>query len=242
METCEQQILMSFEAESLSSPPASLASRLPSPASEAAAAITVGSGRQCAMWLAESSPLGSFSKILLESSAWTASKAFCYAWKALDTPFALSAFQLTLLEPRTSDTESSLLATPQAHDHKSGNPKRISRFGTQHGGRNLNDQIACLLLPTPDAKLHKSGVDSLRSSRGASGGDDLLSRLHKLLPTPAHRDYRAPNQLPFKARHPGSKRGEQLPNFLGGLLSPRFVEQIMGFPTEHSASAPSVTP
>jgi hypothetical protein len=32
--------------------------------------------------------------------------------------------------------------TPQAHDAHPGNPARVGRFGTQHGGRNLNDEAA----------------------------------------------------------------------------------------------------
>ena len=32
--------------------------------------------------------------------------------------------------------------TPQAHDSTKGNAARVGRFGTKHGGRNLNDEIA----------------------------------------------------------------------------------------------------
>jgi hypothetical protein len=39
--------------------------------------------------------------------------------------------------------------TPQAHDSHPGNPARVGRFGTKHGGRNLNDEVA--MLPTPTA-------------------------------------------------------------------------------------------
>jgi len=34
------------------------------------------------------------------------------------------------------------LPTPQAHDAAPGNPNRVGRYGTKHGGRNLNDEIA----------------------------------------------------------------------------------------------------
>src|SRR5215469_11587236 len=37
--------------------------------------------------------------------------------------------------------------TPQAHDAALGNPARVGRYGTKHGGRNLNDEVA--LWPTP---------------------------------------------------------------------------------------------
>ena len=38
--------------------------------------------------------------------------------------------------------------TPQAHDTAPGNPARVGRFGTKHGGRNLNDEIGGQLNPT----------------------------------------------------------------------------------------------
>ena len=45
--------------------------------------------------------------------------------------------------------------TPQAHDAQKGNADRVGRFGTKHGGRNLNDEV--LMWPTPTARDHKSG-------------------------------------------------------------------------------------
>jgi len=46
------------------------------------------------------------------------------------------------------------------------------------------------LLPTPEAKLSDSGPDYARASRPRSGGDDLVTALHKLLPSPLARDHR----------------------------------------------------
>jgi hypothetical protein len=39
----------------------------------------------------------------------------------------------------TSATESGFWPTPQAHDATKGYAKRVGRYGTKHGGRNLND-------------------------------------------------------------------------------------------------------
>ncbi len=39
--------------------------------------------------------------------------------------------------------------TPQAHDTSPGNPARVGRFGTKHGGRNLNDEV---VYRTPQAR------------------------------------------------------------------------------------------
>lgn len=40
------------------------------------------------------------------------------------------------------------------------------------------------LLPTPEAKLSHLGPDYARANREGSGGDDLTTALHRLLPTP----------------------------------------------------------
>jgi len=42
---------------------------------------------------------------------------------------------------RTSATESGFWPTPQAHDATKGYAKRVGRYGTKHGGRNLNDWV-----------------------------------------------------------------------------------------------------
>ena len=48
--------------------------------------------------------------------------------------------------------------TPQAHDAGAGNAARVGRYGTKHGGRNLNDWAA--MWPTPTAS------DCIRGSTG----------------------------------------------------------------------------
>jgi hypothetical protein len=42
-----------------------------------------------------------------------------------------------------------LWPTPQMHDCKRGNAERVGRFGTKHGGRNLNDEVQ--MFPTANA-------------------------------------------------------------------------------------------
>lgn len=54
--------------------------------------------------------------------------------------------------------------TPQAHDCHPGNPARVGRFGTKHGGRNLNDEVA--MWPTP-TKVTNSGGAALCKWGGA---------------------------------------------------------------------------
>jgi hypothetical protein len=46
--------------------------------------------------------------------------------------------------------------TPQRHDFQKGDPNRVGRYGTKHGGRNLNDEIA--KWPTPTAVTDTGGA------------------------------------------------------------------------------------
>jgi hypothetical protein len=114
METLEQQIFLSFRDELPCSAQASPVSRHPSPGSAEARAMTVGSGRQLSMLFDCSSPLGVFSKILLESPHFTNSEEFCYVWQVWDTRLDCSAFQLTPLEQNTDGSGSLLWPTATA--------------------------------------------------------------------------------------------------------------------------------
>jgi len=49
-----------------------------------------------------------------------------------------------------------LWPTPQAHDAKPGSADRVGRFGSKHGGRNLNDYV--MLWPTPTANDAKNAT------------------------------------------------------------------------------------
>lgn len=52
-----------------------------------------------------------------------------------------------------------LWPTPQAHDAKKGDPKRVGRFGAKHGGRNLNDEVMLWPTPRPCSGLRSSGMN-----------------------------------------------------------------------------------
>jgi hypothetical protein len=120
---------------------------------------------------------------------------------------------------------------------------------------NLIDQAKTpKLWPTPDAKLANSGADYARANRNGSGGDDLTTRLHKLWPTPrkegydsqgkGHGDlvYEVKNRLLPTPRNDHSGLESHGVTALGGSLNPRFVEELMGFPIDHTALKPSATP
>lgn len=66
-------------------------------------------------------------------------------------------------------------------------------------------------------------------------GFEIPAAPTKALPTPAARDYRSPNSKPYSERGGGTK-GEQLPNAVGGSLSPTWVELLMGFPPGWTAA------
>ncbi len=56
-----------------------------------------------------------------------------------------------------------------------------------------------------------------------------LGNAVKIWPTPASRDYRHPNAKSYAERG-GGKKGEQLPNAVGGSLNPTWVEWLMAWP------------
>ena len=74
----------------------------------------------------------------------------------------------------------------------------------------------------------------MSAARLAAG--NLSSAVH-LWPTIAARDYRAPNAPGGASRlSRPTASGEQLPNAVGGMLNPEWVEIMMGFPIGHTAT------
>lgn len=53
---------------------------------------------------------------------------------------------------------------------------------------NTDDSQPSKLFPTPEAKLGTSGPDYARMNREGSGGDDLTTAVHRLMPTPRASD------------------------------------------------------
>jgi hypothetical protein len=104
----------------------------------------------------------------------------------------------------TSESESGSWPTPQAHDCHPGNPARVGRFGTEHGGQNLNDEVA--MWPTPRASDGSKGGPNQRGSKG----DLMLSSAVHQFSTPCAEE----------AKALGS----------GGQLNPDWTEWLMGWP------------
>jgi hypothetical protein len=79
------------------------------------------------------------------------------------------------------------------------------------------------------------------SRGGKRKGEPLLGGWVKRWPTPASRDWRHPNKKPYAERG-GGKKGEQLPNAIGGALNPTWVEWLMGYPIGWTDLDASATP
>ena len=91
-----------------------------------------------------------------------------------------------------------LWPTPQEHDKAKDDPKRVGRFGTEHGDLNYEARI----WPTPNT----------RDTRRGCNQKQLATEVDKAMwATPASRDYRYPNAKTYEERG-GGKKGEQLPN------------------------------
>lgn len=81
------------------------------------------------------------------------------------------------------ENEASLWATPQAHDQAGGNPDRVGRFGTEHGGRNLADDVTMWATPT-------SAMTTGAGTQGRDGGENLQTMTANW-PMPQSRDWKS---------------------------------------------------
>jgi hypothetical protein len=73
-----------------------------------------------------------------------------------------------------------MFPTPQAHDATAGNPNRVGRFGTKHGGRNLNDEI---MMAAPQARDYRTGSlarwqDARKGIRSCNLNDQIGGQLN----------------------------------------------------------------
>lgn len=142
-------------------------------------------------------------------------------------------------EPRIEGSGSGSWATPQAHDAAKGNPDRVGRYGTKHGARNLNDEVALaaqVMWPTPTVSCATGGQASRSGSRK---GELLLGGAVRTFPTPKSRDGKGQSQRGIHAQ------GDALPNMddgtghvVGGSLSPDWVEWLMFWPPGWTSLAP----
>lgn len=164
-------------------------------------------------------------------------------------------YPLAALERLTVGTDAGLLRTPVAYDAQPGGPgNHYKGLGWQakHG------HLPMLPTPRPCSGLRSSGANRTEITRalerwqtpraedsqscgGHKGKPDSLTAAVRKWPTPASRDYRYPNARPYSQRG-GGKKGEQLPNAVGGPLNPEFVEWLQAFPIGWTDLGLSATP
>jgi len=152
-----------------------------------------------------------------------------YVWNRLDTRFALSAFQLTQLEPSICGIESSLLPTPRKEGYDSQ--------GEGHG--DLQYEVK-KLWRTPNSSIVTGGGQNaeqrLANGHAMQLSDQVLTP--KLWPTPIERDWKSTSHAAKENSRPLSEAAGLTGS---GSLNPRFVEELMGFPIDHTALKRSAT-
>lgn len=126
--------------------------------------------------------------------------------------------------------------TPQKHDSTKGNADRVGRYGTEHGGRNLNDEVQ--MWPTPQTRDYRSerGTYEFAEKRKAHGRG--LSLPFKVTwPTPdVHQGHHGGQSYMGAVRR--MEKGKQLElrdkvlieRGSGGQLNPNWVCWLMGWP------------
>lgn len=138
-----------------------------------------------------------------------------------------TAFRRQPLAPLTSATGSGWWPTPTTQDgSNNGGP-------SQHDRNSLPLNALVQYLPTPTTRVAKgvAGPDFAREDRQGSGGDDLVTYLHRLRRSKPRRRAHS-QQLSLDGADPGTDSttspDEQPPS--GGLLNPCFLSWMLGFP------------
>ena len=203
------------------------ASRLASQAKERARTITATYGQRCCEQFERLSHVGSwaktFSALLIGRTEWYSSRCNLI-WRMLGTKCNRILFRLAPSMRPIDVSECGLLPTVVTQGLKYCNKKGQSAF--------VNPQF----LPTPDATEGEKYTKklNLKSQRGRS-----LSALaaNGILPTPSARDWKGRTNPGVKKKGCGNVYGETLPDVIyrtsqNSQLSPLFVAEMMGFPTD----------
>lgn len=180
-------------------------------------------------------------------------ESFSETWPRSGSMRSGTAYQRRPVAPLTGATGLGLLPTPEASNTKASAMRSNGRSprnfmlptpraaGMDAMGADLSKSLvrAQQVWPTPAAMdtgltTDLDRIEARRQKAKATGingnGFGLsLGEAVRLYPTPAARDFRSPNATPYSERG-GGKKGEQLPNAVGGALNPTWVEWLMGFP------------
>jgi hypothetical protein len=231
-----------------SGPAPARASRSRSPGRTKAATIPVTSGQHGIVSSKSAALQSSLASKLRQRFDTAGGTSWPMIWKRRITPALRSVFLLSPLVRRTSDSGSgsSLMPTATAGDAESSGSRMTAR-SKAHPGTSLTDFVrqdgaTGRLFPTPAAVSYGTSNNGCpgdgREHYRLRGKPSLETMARKdLWPTPAQRDYRHPNASSYQERG-GAKKGEQLPNAVGGVLNPVWVSALMGYPPEWMACAP----
>ena len=175
-----------------------------------------------------------FAALLVGMEGWS-SKRCALTWKLKGTLYNRSYFQLAVSAHPTDGTESGLLLTPTTCEDVRDTDKfmkRMEKYDNRTTVPNLATQVLGML-PTP--------TTDERDTKYAQGGTNLRAAV-KMLPTPTTRDHKGARSLEAReAMQQNSKRGLTLSDVHAetgktSQLSPLFVEEMMGFPKNWTAS------
>ena len=176
--------------------------------------MTVTSGLRCSELSRNSDPLGCLEKMLLGTSRWASTKCFL-TWTHSATPQGRLLFRLSPSMPPTEETGCGLLPTP-------------TRVGNMMSPSMQKWPAHRNLWPTRTARDWKDGSAEACQNVEPNG---LLGRVVHLYATPQARDFRTGSQERFA----DPERTKNLNDQIGGLLTPEFVEWLMGFETGWTA-------
>lgn len=156
------------------------------------------------------------------------SERFLETWPRSGMTQGGVCYRLPEVERLTFAKGSGLLPTPVVNEFTSNVGGSNGRVGKVR--YSLTGMARYAMWPTPSASKASSDTTLMASGDGRKRPNKLgWAVAAEMVPTPASRDWRAPNKKPYSERG-GGKKGEQLPNAIGGLLNPNWVEWLMGWP------------
>ena len=192
-----------------------------------------------------------FAASLVGMKGWFSTRC-ALTWKVKATKSSRSYFLLQASTRRTAATEFGLLRTPSAQEPgiraerlvtKDGQPARIGeRAYDKHTGRlcqvGLQQQVQMGLLLTPTTREEPVDLDKFKARMekypNGTTMPNLATQIQQMLPTPTARCWNTGTEKERPADQP--TRRSELNHLMAqeagkpSQLSPRFVEEMMGFP------------
>ena len=227
MKTLKNQISASGETVSTCLPGASPASRSASQENAKEPGTTATCGPRCSvsfgLFARDGSLEKTFTALLIGRKGWSSTRC-ALTWRRKDTRCSRTLYRLAVSALPTEGTDAGLLPTVQTQGLK-----RCEM------GKTVFMPLG--LLPTPTATDAGSGRTNRSPSPGAAERPTIaLAAKRGLLPTPAANDAKNATLPKSQAKRKGSvsKMAMGSDGYLtgaGSRLNPRFVENMMGFPT-----------